>query len=443
MQTTRSVCKIVLFIGATALYSLSASLPSSPIGFAAQSGGTTGGKGGSTHTVSTGNALQELLSRDASGKIIYVNGTITVANSPEEKKINVKEVSNISIIGSGANGVFNGVGIKIVKSNNIIIQNLIIHNVNVGDKDCISIEGPVDHVWVDHCELYNDLDHDKDYYDGLLDAKAESEYITVSRCYLHHSFKTSLVGSSSGDTYDRKMTYCYNYFLDCHSRTPSYRGGVGHLFNNLFISTGDGISATGINSRVGAKLRIEGNYFQRIGNGEMDDDQGFEQGPIGAYYCDEPGCWDVKDNIFVDCKGSQPTTSTCGFNPPYSYTAVSADELKNNVFNDVGAQGTKIQTVGVVGGDVSVTEAKMSTGGIFFSLDRGRLRIVSDRMGDASIRLLSIDGRSIASLSTGVNQGTNSISVEVSERKSLNNGIYLVKYSINGKYGTQLLAVNR
>ncbi|MBN1306964.1 MAG: hypothetical protein JXA18_03540, partial [Chitinispirillaceae bacterium] len=78
-----------------------------------------------------------------------------------------------------------------------------------------------------------------------------------------------------------------------------------------------------------------------------------------------------------------------------------------------------------------------------FSLDRGRLRIVSDRMGDASIRLLSIDGRSIASLSTGVNQGTNSISVEVSERKSLNNGIYLVKYSINGKYGTQLLAVNR
>ena len=172
MQTTRSVCKIVLFIGATALYSLSASLPSSPIGFASQSGGTTGGKGGSTHTVSTGNALQELLSRDASGKIIYVNGTITVANSPEEKKINVKEVSNISIIGSGANGVFNGVGIKIVKSNNIIIQNLIIHHVNVGDKDCISIEGPVDHVWVDHCELYNDLDHDKDYYDGLLDAKA-------------------------------------------------------------------------------------------------------------------------------------------------------------------------------------------------------------------------------------------------------------------------------
>ncbi|MBN2036405.1 MAG: hypothetical protein JW768_06645 [Chitinispirillaceae bacterium] len=441
MRTNRYLAKAASILGAISFLSAGYALPSSPIGFANLDGGTTGGRGGSTHTVSTGNQLQDLLEPDASGLIIYVNDTITPSNSPDEGKINVKEVSNISIIGSGANGIFNGVGIKIVKSNNIIIQNLIIHHVNIGDKDCISIEGPVDHVWVDHCELYNDLDHDKDYYDGLLDAKKASEYITVSRCYLHDSYKTSLVGSSSGDTYDRKMTYCYNYLLNCNSRQPSYRGGTGHIFNNVYICTKDGVGATGINSRVGAKLRIEGNYFQQIGSGEVDDDQGFEEGPIGAYYCDEPGCWDVKDNIFFHCKGSQPTTSTCSFTPPYSYNLVSASQVCNNVWNDVGAQGSQIQRVGVTENPLPATSN--SSGNPVFSINQGIIRIISEHAGLMTYRVFSIDGRVVASGSTRIARGTNAISDASFGRSWGDNGMHLINYSLNGRQGTQKLIIER
>lgn len=35
-------------------------------------------------------------------------------------------------------------------------------------------------VWIDHCELYSDLDHDKDYYDGLIDASHAADFITIS-----------------------------------------------------------------------------------------------------------------------------------------------------------------------------------------------------------------------------------------------------------------------
>ena len=36
--------------------------------------------------------------------------------------------------------------------------------------DAIVISGAMN-VWIDHCELYSDLTHDKDYYDGLLEIK--------------------------------------------------------------------------------------------------------------------------------------------------------------------------------------------------------------------------------------------------------------------------------
>ena len=41
---------------------------------------------------------------------IYVNGTITPTNS-HDNKINVKDVSDLSILGVGTNGEFNGYGL--------------------------------------------------------------------------------------------------------------------------------------------------------------------------------------------------------------------------------------------------------------------------------------------------------------------------------------------
>lgn len=236
----------------------------SMVGYATQAGGTTGGKGGSTVTVTTGAELMAALAGKESDTplTILIDGTITEA-SVGTSKIDIKDVEDLSIIGVGDGAEFDGIGLKLRRASNIVLRNLRVHHVDVGEKDAIGIEGPVDHVWVDHCELYAEFDGvDKDDYDGLLDTKADAEYITYSWNYLHDSWKTMLVGSSESDTHDRKITAHHNFFENCNSRLPLYRGGTGHFFNNYY----ENVSSTAINARIEACLAIESNYFVDVQN---------------------------------------------------------------------------------------------------------------------------------------------------------------------------------
>jgi pectate lyase len=271
-------------------------------------------------TVTTGTDLQNAI-KLGGPRIIYVAGTITPSNSSGLSKIDIKDVNNISILGKGTSGELNGIGLKVWRANNIIIRNLKIHHSDIGDKDCIGIEGPSHNVWVDHCTLYNDLNHDKDYYDGLLDAKGDSAYITVSWCLFYDSYKTSLVGSSDSDNYDRKVTYHHNYFRNCNSRLPSYRFGTGHVFNNYY----EGILTTGVNCRMGAVLRIENNVFEN------------SKDPIGYWDSDATGYWHLVGNQYINCTGSMPTTSTGSFTPPYGYTLDATSSVKSIVTSGAGA----------------------------------------------------------------------------------------------------------
>lgn len=303
----------------------------SMVGFATLNGGTTGGTGGTEVTATSVSQVNTLLStrkknNDTSPIIIKFNGKITGT-----EVIAVKEVKNITFLGVGNGGELEGVGINLVKSNNIIIRNLKIHHTKA-PMDGIGIENTTN-VWVDHCEIYNMIGDcngdgkidtkgdisggDIDWYDGLLDVKRDSAYITVSWNYFHDAFKTSLVGASDSDASDRKMTFHHNIYSNTKSRLPSYRGGTAHMFNNYYVNA-DG---SAINSRMGAKLRIENNVFENVGSGSMDD-SGFAEGPIGSYYSDSIGYWDVSNNSFINCKGNQPTTSTCSFSPPYNYSSV-------------------------------------------------------------------------------------------------------------------------
>ena len=318
------------------------------VGFATQNGGTTGGTGGKVVTTNNLTEINNLLNQrkkdgDTSPLIIKINGKISGS-----VVIAVKEVSNVTITGMGTSGELAGVGINIVKSNNIIVQNLKIHNC-LAPMDCIGIEKSKN-VWIDHCELYNMIGDcngdgvvdtkgdisggDVDWYDGLLDCKNDSGYVTVSWNYLHDSFKCSLVGSSDSDNYDRKMTYHHNIFKNIKERAPSYRFGTGHMFNNYY---GDVLNSA-VNARMGAKLRVESNVFENVGSGAVNEDSGLAAGPIGWWNGDATGYWDVKDNTFVNCKGNQPTTSTCSFTPSYSYSNVlsSVNDVKSLVSRYAG-----------------------------------------------------------------------------------------------------------
>jgi pectate lyase len=283
------------------------------IGWATQNGGTTGGKGGVTRTIRTGAELAQALKdkrKDPKPLTLLIEGTITAA-SAGVAKFDVKELSNLSLIGAGAGATLDGIGIKVAKASNIVIRNLRIQKVRTGDKDAISIEGPVDHVWVDHCELSAEMQGvGKDDYDGLLDTKAESAYLTYSWNYLHDSWKTSLVGSSESDTFDRKLTMHHNRFERCNSRMPLFRGGNGHIFNNYYKDIVD----TGINARVGACLRVEANFFAAAKN------------PWISAFSDVLGGVELKCNAvgggssFVhDAERRAPLS--CRANVPYDYRA--------------------------------------------------------------------------------------------------------------------------
>jgi pectate lyase len=88
-----------------------------------------------------------------------------------------------------------------------------ISKVLAANGDAITIQASKN-VWIDHVDLSSDLDHDKDYYDGLLDVTHGSDWVTISNSYLHDHWKASLVGHSdsngSEDTGHLTVTYANN-----------------------------------------------------------------------------------------------------------------------------------------------------------------------------------------------------------------------------------------
>jgi pectate lyase len=296
------------------------------VGFATMGSGTTGGQGDTTPTtVTSGDQLQSAIDAASSGPaIIYVSGRLTHTAG----RVVIKDLANISILGVCPFGELDAFGITIQRCSNIIIRNLKIHHISTDDKDAISIDQGTHHVWVDHNELYNDRDHDKDYYDGLCDIKHASDYITVSWNYFHTHWKGSLVGHSDDNAAEDRgylrVTYHHNWFDDLESRTPLNRFGNGHVYNNYY----NNIYATGVNSRMEACLRVERNVFENV------DD------PIISVDSDLDGYWDLRTdgNQYINCTGNQPTASNCTSSIPYTYTTDYNDisQVKNVVTQYAG-----------------------------------------------------------------------------------------------------------
>ena len=161
----------------------------------------------------------------------------------------------------------------------------------------------------------------------MLDAKAEAEYITYSWNYLHDSWKTGLVGSSETDTFDRKITMHHNYYRNCNSRLPLFRGGNGHVFNNYYVDIAD----TAINARLGACLRIEANHFSNAKN------------PWVSAYSDELGGGELLCNVLADGSAFAYADDvhelpTCTATVPYDYAAVlnHPDDVPDVVMSNAG-----------------------------------------------------------------------------------------------------------
>lgn len=313
---------------------MAATAPADPlVGYGA---GTTGGAGGPSVTVSTLSALVSAVSGSAA-KNVFVSGTIT-------GDTDVKVGSNTTLMGNGSTAALVGISLNLNSVTNVIIRNLSISFVLASDTtgDAIHIESGTTHVWIDHNTLFSDLNHGKDFYDGLLDITHAADLITVSWNVFHDHFKVSLVGHSDDngaeDTGHLRVTYHHNFFFNVNSRLPSLRFGTGHVYNNYFLNVSD----SAIHSRENAQMLIQNNVFSNVGTAVTTTGDSPVDGFANASGNDYGGAT-------VDI--TQVGTFTA---PPYSFTldATSAVASEVSSFAGVGiisgtGNPTPVPTTGV------------------------------------------------------------------------------------------------
>ncbi|MFF3932654.1 pectate lyase family protein [Streptomyces hirsutus] len=328
--------------------SASAAVTGSATGYATQNGGTTGGAGGQTVRATTGTAIHSALCSRASSStpiIIEVQGTINHGNTTKVSGsscntaagvIELKQISNVTIVGVGSGAVFDQLGIHIRESSNIIIQNVTVRNVKKSGSptsnggDAIGMESDVRNVWVDHTTL-EASGGESEGYDGLFDMKDNTQYVTLSYSILRNSGRGGLIGSSESDRSNGYVTFHHNKYENIDSRTPLLRGGISHIYNNHYVN----LHESGINSRAGARAKVDNNYFKD------------SKDVLGTFYTSEAGYWQVSGNIFDNVTwsarsgdnqpaGPNPTSNT-SVSIPYSYSLDSASCVPDVVNRTAGA----------------------------------------------------------------------------------------------------------
>lgn len=284
---------------------------SSPIGFGA---GTTGGGSASAVTVSSLSAFKTAVTGNTA-KVVRVSGLISLSGQ-------VDIGSNTTVLGVGSASGFTGGGLRLKNVSNVVIRNLNISK-PLAPADGVTVQASTK-VWIDHNSFSADRDHDKDYYDGLLDINHGSDNVTVSWNTFKDHFKGSLVGHSdsnaSEDSGHLKVTYHHNHFSNIYSRIPSLRFGTGHFYDNYVVG-----ADTAVHSRMGAQMLVENNVFRStkvaVTTNRSSDVDGFAN---------------LRGN---DLGGAATEVSRVGTftTAPYSYTAEPASSVVASVTSGAGA----------------------------------------------------------------------------------------------------------
>lgn len=313
-------------------------LSNTPSGYASLNGGTTGGTGGTVTTVTN---LTDLLAfaaaceNNTSPKVLIISGKITSATTVTAI---IKHGANISVLGAAPYGELENIGIRFWDYNNVILRNMRIHEVFYPD-DAVTVDG-CNNVWIDHNELYSKIGAGitVDTYDGLLDIKNGSKYVTASWNYLHHHMKCSLIGHSDNTGQQAtdsqiRVTYHHNRFSNTDGRNPSIRYGAIHMYNNLF----EDVSDYGLAARDGAHAKVENCVYTNVLL-PMSTDKFPVSGLPNGFICQS-------GNLINGTSGSIVISQTgCAFwdaaTLPYSYTPDLAEDVTATVTLLAGVQSS-------------------------------------------------------------------------------------------------------
>ncbi|WP_442934122.1 pectate lyase family protein [Micromonospora sp. CPCC 205561] len=279
--------------------------PTGLVGWATQNGGTTGGSG-SPVTVTSASALTSAVG-SSSAAVIRVSGTISCSGM-------LRVRSNKTILGNPG-ATISGCGFNINGDRNVIIRNLTFRNWN---DDAINVQESATNIWIDHNSFTNG-------YDGAVDIKRGSDFVTVSWNRVYDHDKSMLLGHSdsnaSQDTGHLRVTYHHNWFDESTQRHPRVRfGNPVHVFNNYYDSNG----GYGVASTENAGVLVEGNYFENV-----EDPYHLGEGDSG------PGTLVARNNHFVNSGSGQAGGSVRSI--PYSYPLDPASSVKSIVTAGAGA----------------------------------------------------------------------------------------------------------
>ncbi|HEX4811450.1 MAG TPA: RICIN domain-containing protein [Nonomuraea sp.] len=279
--------------------------PTGLVGWATQGGGTTGGGTTPAVTVSSASALTSALS-SSSAAVIRVSGTISCSGM-------LRVSSNKTVLGnSGA--TISGCGFNIAEASNVIVRNLTFRGWN---DDAINVQYST-RVWIDHNSF-------SEGYDGAVDVKRASDYVTISWNRVSNHDKTMLLGHDDGNAgEDRghlRVTYHHNWFDGTGQRHPRVRfGNPVHVYNNYYASIGD----YGVASTQEAGVLVEGNYFENT-------DDPYHRGEGDS----DPANLVARNNCFVS-SGSGDAGGSVG-SIPYSYSLDTPCNVKSIVTAGAGA----------------------------------------------------------------------------------------------------------
>ncbi|MEJ3748240.1 pectate lyase [Actinomycetes bacterium KLBMP 9797] len=274
-------------------------------GWATQGGGTSGGGSAAPVTVTTSSAL--ISNMQASGaRVIRVQGSIAISGMQ-------KVAANKTIIGVGSGAAITGGGLNVSEVSNVIIRNI---NFRSWGDDAINVQYST-RVWIDHNTFSSG-------YDGAVDIKRASDFVTVSWNRFFSHDKTSLVGHSDGnggeDRGRLRVTYNNNWFDGTGQRHPRVRfGNPVHVFNNYYSNVGD----YGVASTVEAGVLVEGNYFENV---DSPCERGQGSSPAASIV--------QRNNHFVNSGSCAAGGSVNGV--PYGYQMDAASSVKGSVTSGAG-----------------------------------------------------------------------------------------------------------
>jgi len=195
----------------------------------------------------------------------------------------------------------------------------------------IGIEAGSHHIWVDHCEF-------EQVYDGMIDIKGASDFVTISWNVFRAQKKCHLVGASDsafGDRGHLNVTFHHNWYDRVEERIPRMRFGNAHVFN-LYCNQ---LGGKGIQSTTEAATLVENAYFYQPRASSF---------PTIEVNGGGTGTVKVVNSVIVNSPGVNVTFRQFGatnfsFNPPfaaptppYAYTLDAAPGVPNIVTNNAG-----------------------------------------------------------------------------------------------------------